>query len=220
MISRREMSFKLTPGTIQALTKFYDDVFSHQITATIYTCPRKVKVARAKVLRQDFVKAVNDFVFLTHVSALVSLGKNGSGSLGGNPASISREAIHRLFVSIVPPPREVNLPLAQGMSWSPDRGSQPIFGSLEFFEALPNTRLSDGGQDSMIGFGGDSTSGVVEYPRQSFIGNEHRSPPLYDSISSHHLGVLYSSDIAEDMWYLNGSDHSDGCFLPDWVVYN
>lgn len=62
MIHQNEMGLKLTEETIQALIEFYDDLFSHQVKASFNSCSQKVQVARSEGLRQDFVKAVNDFV--------------------------------------------------------------------------------------------------------------------------------------------------------------
>lgn len=42
---------------------------------------------------------VNEFTFCTHVSALKSLGKDGTGTLIGRQAMAAREAINRLLVS-------------------------------------------------------------------------------------------------------------------------
>ncbi|KAJ6115481.1 hypothetical protein N7486_001259 [Penicillium sp. IBT 16267x] len=126
MISQNGMGFKLTEHTIQALIACYDNVRSHRIIACISTCPPKKKAAQLQGLQQKFVKAVNSFVFCTHVSALESLASDGSGILRGDEEKATREAVDRLLVSIIPPSQEINasqgiIPLQeQGGSWPTD----------------------------------------------------------------------------------------------------
>ncbi|KAJ6105251.1 hypothetical protein N7523_010061 [Penicillium sp. IBT 18751x] len=212
MISRHEMCFKLTLGTIQNLIKFYDEVFIHQIKASMTNCRRKVKEARSKGLRQDFVKAVNDFVFSTDVSALGSLASDGAGILYGDPVDTVRKAIDRLFVPIEPPSRKNSLPLSQALNRPRYQEIQPIYGPLGVVEDLPSTFFSDVGQrqDYTMHLGDNFTPGAAEFSCHSFI----NCPPLYTDGFSHYSAPRFRSDVDGNIWDLSGVDQFGGWFPP------
>jgi hypothetical protein len=208
MISRHEMCFKLTLGTIQNLTKFYDEVSIHQIKASMKTCRRQVKEARSKGLRQDFVKAVNDFVFFTHISALGSLASDGAGSLYGHSVDTVRKAIDGLFVPIVPPSRKKSIPLSQGLDGPTSQESLPVFGPLEPVEVLGIPYLSDVGQrqDYTTHLDDGFPPGAAEFTSHLFIRNEQNCPPLHTDGFSHYSELPYPSEICGNIRYLTGFD--------------
>ncbi|KAJ6126174.1 hypothetical protein N7471_010667 [Penicillium samsonianum] len=98
MVSQNEVAFKLTKETISILEGFHEEFLVN--SADHYSG----KQAHANELQEDFVKAVNKFIYRTNAEALEGLQENGSGELlCGNSADV-KAAISRLFVPIVPSP--------------------------------------------------------------------------------------------------------------------
>ena len=108
-ISRVEMSFKLTSNTIENLINLYDKNISCHTSSSISNGPQKVTTFHNKDPKQAFVQKVNEFVFCTHVTALKSLGGDGTGTLIGRQAMAARQAINHLLVSDIAPQQEGSL---------------------------------------------------------------------------------------------------------------
>ncbi len=68
MVLRSEVAYKLTPDTIEALTDYHRDIFCENAKAGTYEWPEKEQ--QCKKLYEDFVQAINKFVYRTHVTAL------------------------------------------------------------------------------------------------------------------------------------------------------
>lgn len=128
MISRNEMSFKLTSETIQALIEFYDKNILCPLNSSISNGSQKITAPHHKDPKQEFVQKLNEFVFCTSVSALESLRSDGTGFLIGRQAMAAREAIDNVLVSVMHPQQECGL-WQQGRSiWYQD--SSLLQGSL------------------------------------------------------------------------------------------
>ncbi|KAJ6033827.1 uncharacterized protein N7446_007881 [Penicillium canescens] len=106
MVSRSEVAFKLTEGTINDLKRFYEEFQS--VDAATYRWNWPEKQAQLDKLHKDFVEAVNKFVYRTHVKALEGLEEDGSGELLCGCSEDVKAAIFKLFVPLMPPPRVVH----------------------------------------------------------------------------------------------------------------
>ncbi|GAB1216910.1 hypothetical protein ATERTT37_006129 [Aspergillus terreus] len=102
MVSQNEVAFKLTPETIEALVEFHKDVYSVDTAASTWDWADKD--TQLKKLQEEFVQAINKFVYRTSVQALEGLEEDGAGELLGGRSEDAKTAISNLFVPLLPPP--------------------------------------------------------------------------------------------------------------------
>lgn len=145
MVSQYEVAFKLTPETIEALVEYHKDIYSIDTSASTWSWAEKE--AQLKKLQEEFVQAVNRYVFRTNVRALEGLEEDGAGELLDGRSEDVRNAIMGLFHPLVPPPpRFVDLvrpalllPSSTGSQswWQPTQSLQPPM--IESWKVLPST---------------------------------------------------------------------------------
>jgi hypothetical protein len=99
MVLRNEVAYKLTPDTIKTLVKYHKDI--HCVDAGANTHNWSEKEQQCKNLHQDFIQALNKFVFRTHVSALEGLEEDGAGEL--LECEEVKNGIMSLFKPLTPP---------------------------------------------------------------------------------------------------------------------
>ncbi|KAJ6126202.1 hypothetical protein N7471_010695 [Penicillium samsonianum] len=120
MVWRKEVAFKLTPETIDALAELHREL--HSVNNAAYALSWRGKQARLDNLKEEFVKAANTFVYLTNAEALAGLKEDGTGELPYDSSEVAKAAILRLCMPSMPSPhisRPV-LPLAGGIKpWTP-----------------------------------------------------------------------------------------------------
>ncbi|KAG5951377.1 hypothetical protein E4U53_003241 [Claviceps sorghi] len=102
MILRNEVAFKLTSDTIDALVDHHDRI--HCVDAKANTYEWSGKDQQCKKLHEDFVQAINKFVFRTHVSVLEGLEEDGTGELLSDKTDEIKNALIGLMRPLVPPP--------------------------------------------------------------------------------------------------------------------
>ncbi|ROT35860.1 hypothetical protein SODALDRAFT_362706 [Sodiomyces alkalinus F11] len=108
MVLRNEVAFKLTPDTIDALVEYHEE--THCVDAKANTHDWAEKDQQCKKLHEDFVQAINKFVFRTHVSALEGLEEEGAGELLCGKSEEVRSHIMGLMKPLLaPPPRVVDV---------------------------------------------------------------------------------------------------------------
>ncbi|TQS31819.1 hypothetical protein Golomagni_07884, partial [Golovinomyces magnicellulatus] len=105
MVLRNEVAYKLTKDTIDALVEFHKEVFCVDTKAN--TTDWSGKDQSAKKLHDDYVQAINRFVFRTHVSALEGLEEEGAGELLAGKADEVKICLMNLMKPLVPPPPRV-----------------------------------------------------------------------------------------------------------------
>lgn len=105
MVSQNEVAFKLTSDTIDALIDYHEDIYCVDAAAGTYIWPEKD--AHVKKMHQEFVQAVNRFVFRTSVRALEGLEEDGAGELLEGRSILVGDAIMQLFLPLLPPPPRV-----------------------------------------------------------------------------------------------------------------
>ncbi|KAF4505348.1 hypothetical protein G6O67_007306 [Ophiocordyceps sinensis] len=105
MVLRNEVAFKLTPDSIDALVAYHKDIYCPDAKANSYDWLEKEQ--HCSKLHDDFVQAVNKYVFRTHVSALEGLEEEGAGELLGGKSQDVKTGLLGLMKPLLPPPPRV-----------------------------------------------------------------------------------------------------------------
>jgi len=148
MVSQHEVAFKLTPETIDALIEYHKDIYSVDVSASTWTWAEKE--VQLKKLQEEFVQAVNKFVFRTGIRALEGLEEDGAGELLDGRSEDVKNAIMGLFLPLLPPPPRIVdvvrqaplLPSQQGDGswWQPTAQAIPTGPHpVESWKVLPST---------------------------------------------------------------------------------
>ncbi|KAI6311404.1 hypothetical protein MCOR29_008301 [Pyricularia oryzae] len=145
MVLRNEVAFKLTPDTIEALIEYHKEVHCVDTKASTYEWSEKEQ--QCKKLHEDFIQAINRYVFRTHVSALEGLEEEGAGELLNGRSEDVKTAILGLIKPLVPPPPRVVEPIRQPpllpsstMSmWSQPTMTTSLPAPVESWRVLPSS---------------------------------------------------------------------------------
>ncbi|GAM84785.1 hypothetical protein ANO11243_027860 [Dothideomycetidae sp. 11243] len=106
MVSEKnKVAFKLTKDSISTLVDYHRDIYSVDAAASLYDWPEKD--SQVKKMQEDFVQAVNRFVFRTKVTALEGLEEGGAGELLNGKSAKVKSAIMNLFAPLLPPPPRI-----------------------------------------------------------------------------------------------------------------
>ncbi|CAK7204371.1 hypothetical protein SEUCBS139899_007127 [Sporothrix eucalyptigena] len=105
MVLRNEVAFKLTPDSIEALIEYHKDIHCVDTKANTYDWPEKEQ--QCKKMHNDFVQAINKYVYRTHVTALEGLEEDGAGELLCGKSDEVKTNILGLFKQLQPPPPKV-----------------------------------------------------------------------------------------------------------------
>ncbi|CAH0026778.1 hypothetical protein V2G26_013928 [Clonostachys chloroleuca] len=105
MVLRNEVAYKLNTDTIDTLVQYHEKI--HCADAKANTHDWSEKEQQCKKLHEDFIQAVNKFVFRTHVSALEGLEEEGFGELLNNKSQEVKNNLLALMKPLVPPPPRV-----------------------------------------------------------------------------------------------------------------
>jgi len=102
MVLRNEVAYKLTPDTIEALIEYHNDI--HCVDAKASTYDWAEKDQQCKKLHEEFIQAINKFVYRTHVYALEGLEEEGAGELLCGKSEEVKNNIMALMKPLLPPP--------------------------------------------------------------------------------------------------------------------
>ncbi|KAK0621321.1 hypothetical protein B0T17DRAFT_533672 [Bombardia bombarda] len=105
MVLRSEVAYKLTPDTIESLIEYHKDIYCVNARANTYDWSEKEQ--QCKKLHENFVQAINKFVFRTHVSALEGLEEDGVGELLSGKSDEVKNAVMALVKPLLPPPPRI-----------------------------------------------------------------------------------------------------------------
>ncbi|KAK1754150.1 hypothetical protein QBC47DRAFT_423845 [Echria macrotheca] len=105
MVMQSEVAYKLTPDTIGSLVEYHKDIHCVNAKASSYGWPEKEQ--QCKKLHEDFIQAVNKFVFRTHVSALEGLEEDGAGELLSGKSEEVKTSVTALIQPLLPPPAKI-----------------------------------------------------------------------------------------------------------------
>ncbi|KAJ2978682.1 hypothetical protein NQ176_g3682 [Zarea fungicola] len=108
MVLRNEVAYKLTTDTIDAMVEYHKEI--HCADAKANTSDWSGKEQQCKKLHEDFVQAINRFVFRTDAIALEGLEEDGAGELlGGKSDEVRNNLMHLMKPLVAPPPRVVEI---------------------------------------------------------------------------------------------------------------
>ncbi len=107
MVLRNEVAFKLTPDTIEALIEYHRDIHCVDTKANTYDWSDKEQ--QCKKLHNDFIQAINKYVYRTHVTALEGLEEDGAGELLCGKSDEVKANILGMFKPLLPPPPKVEV---------------------------------------------------------------------------------------------------------------
>ncbi|KUI65016.1 hypothetical protein VM1G_00161 [Cytospora mali] len=108
MVLRHEVGYKLTTDTIESLIEYHKEV--HCVDAKANTHEWSEKDQQCKKLHEDFIQAINKFVYRTHVSALEGLEEEGAGELlNGKSEEVKNQLLGLMKPLLPPPPRIVDV---------------------------------------------------------------------------------------------------------------
>jgi len=134
MVQSHEIAFKLTKDTIKALVDYHKDVYMVDQVANTWHWTEKD--AATKKLHEEFIQAINKYVFRTDKIALEGIEDDGAGELLCGQSEEVRNALTECFLPLLPPPPrvvEVRAPtptLASSPApagwWAPTAPSQQI----------------------------------------------------------------------------------------------
>lgn len=147
MVLRNEVAYKLTPDTIESLIEYHKDIHCANAKANTYDWTGKEQ--QCKKLHEDFVQAINKFVFRTHVSALEGLEEDGAGELlCGKSEEVKNNIMGLLNPLLPPPPKIVNVvhqpPLlpsspANASMWTQAATTSSLPAPVEAWRVLPSS---------------------------------------------------------------------------------
>ncbi|KAH9898913.1 hypothetical protein F4778DRAFT_176164 [Xylariomycetidae sp. FL2044] len=147
MVLRNEVAYKLTPDSIEQLIEYHKDIYCVNAKADTYDWPEKEQ--HAKKLHEDFVQAINKFVFRTHVSALEGLEEEGAGELlCGKSEEVKSNIMGLVNKPLLPPPPKIVDVVRQppllpsspvGMIWSQATHSPALPAPVDAWRILPSS---------------------------------------------------------------------------------
>ncbi|ORY14897.1 hypothetical protein BCR34DRAFT_201786 [Clohesyomyces aquaticus] len=149
MVSQHEVAFKLTQDTIESLVEYHKEIYSVDVSASTWNWAEKEM--QLKKLQEEFVQAVNRYVFRTGVRALEGLEEEGAGELLEGRGEDVKSAIMGLFLPLLPPPPRIVdvvrpaplLPSSPGAAnwWQPGHhiSHQPHPVPVESWRVVPST---------------------------------------------------------------------------------
>jgi hypothetical protein len=147
MVMSNEIAYKLTPETISNLVEYHKDVY--MVDQAECTWQWSEKEANVKSMHEDFVQAVNKYVFRTDKVALEGIEDDGSGELLCGQSEEVRKAVMGLFLPLLPPPPKVvevrapvmpMIPSSPGSAqwWAPTPPINPHLLPVESWKVLPS----------------------------------------------------------------------------------
>jgi hypothetical protein len=107
MVLRNEVAFKLTADSIEALVEYHKEIHCVNTKASTYDWSEKEQ--QCKKLHEDFIQAINRFVYRTHVSALEGLEEDGAGELLCGKSDEVKTNIMNLMKPLLPPPPRIEV---------------------------------------------------------------------------------------------------------------
>jgi len=161
MVSQHEVAFKLTPETIEDLIKYHKEIYSVDVSASTWSWAEKE--VQLKKLQDEFVQAINRFVFRTGMRALEGLEEDGAGELLDGRSEDVKNAILQLFHPLLPPPPRIVdvvrpaplLPSSTGAGnwWIPSQQMppQPLVDAWRVLSSTPSPTVASCG-DGHPGF--------------------------------------------------------------------
>jgi len=144
LVHSHEIAFKLTKETIASLVEYHKDIYlADQSAATWHWTEKESAV---KKLHEDFVQAINRFVFRTDKMALEGIEDDGAGELLCGQSENVRNLIMDCFLPLLPPPPRIvdvrapqtpTIPSSPGW-WAPTPPMNHAMAPVESWKVLPS----------------------------------------------------------------------------------
>ncbi|KAK3322121.1 hypothetical protein B0H66DRAFT_190656 [Apodospora peruviana] len=197
MVLRNEVAYKLTPDAIESLIEYHKDI--HCVNAKASTYDWSEKDQQCKKLHEDFVQAINKFVFTTHVSALEGLEEDGMGELLSGKSEDVKNAVMNLIKPLLPPPPRIvdvvrQPPLlpsspANASMWSGPTTPSSLPAPVDSWRVLPSSPASTSA-DSQASIWASIAMTEVQLPSPT---PSYSQPAFSQPYSS--AGLYYSSPV-------------------------
>lgn len=148
MVSQHEVAYKLNQDTIDSLVEYHKEIYSVDVAASTWSWAEKE--VQLKKLQEEFVQAINRYVFRTGARALEGMEEDGAGELLEGRGEDVKNAIMGLFLPLLPPPPRIvdvvrpttilpSSPAANNW-WQPtDVMQQPLPVPMDSWRVLPST---------------------------------------------------------------------------------
>jgi hypothetical protein len=156
LVLRNEVAFKLTPDSIETLIEYHKDIHCVDIAANTYNWSEKG--LQVKKLHEEFIQAINKFVYRTGAIALEGLEEEGAGELLCGKSEEVKNNIMQLFRPLLPPPPRIVdvvrpptlLPSSPAGPnwWSQSMLSQPLPAPAESWRMVPSSPSTTSSVDS------------------------------------------------------------------------
>ncbi|OBT57885.1 hypothetical protein VE04_02103 [Pseudogymnoascus sp. 24MN13] len=101
MVLQNDIAFKLTPDSIEALIDYHEGIHCVDIAASTYNWLEKE--LQVKKLHEEFIQAINKFVYRTNAIALEGLEADRAGELLHGKSEEVKNKIMNLFHPLLPP---------------------------------------------------------------------------------------------------------------------
>ncbi|PNH46234.1 hypothetical protein VD0004_g1798 [Verticillium dahliae] len=194
MVLRNEVAYKLTTDTIDALVEYHEEIHCVDAKANVHDWSEKEQ--QCKKLHDDFVQAINKFVFRTHVSALEGLEEEGAGELLNGKSDDVKTSILGLMKPLLPPPPKVvdvfrqppllpSSPAHLGM-WSQPTQQPAMPAPVDMWRVLPSS-------PSVTSTSHESASPIWANMAMSEVQLPSPTPAYTQPFSS--AGLFYSSSV-------------------------
>lgn len=227
MVLRNEVAYKLTPDSIEALIEYHKDVHCVDISADTYSWSEKE--LQVKKLHEEFIQAINKFVYRTHVSALEGLEEEGAGELLNGKSEEVKTNIMGLFHPLLPPPPriidvvrpQVLLPSSPAGAnwWSQSILPASISAPVDSWRVIPSSPSTTSSVDSSTLWANMALSEIQQLPSPtpsfsqpySTAGLYYCSPPVSAPIPALPLPSMLAQQCGMGMGY--------GGFTQPWDRY-
>jgi hypothetical protein len=155
LVLRNEVAFKLTPDSIESLIEYHHDIHCVDIAANTYSWSEKE--LQVKKLHEEFIQAINKFVYRTHASALEGLEEDGAGELLCGKSDEVKNNVMSLFLPLLPPPPRIVdvvrpptlLPSSPGVGWwSQSTLQSPLPAPVDIWRVLPSSPSTTSSADN------------------------------------------------------------------------
>lgn len=203
MVLRNEVAYKLTPDTIDTLVEYHKDIYCANAKANIYDWTEKDQ--QCKKLHEEYVQAINKFVYRTHVTALEGLEEDGMGELLGGKSDEVKSQILGLQKPLLPPPPKVMdvfrqpplLPSSPAsMLWSQPHATSCLPAPVEAWRVLPSSpSVSVTSADSNVTLWATMGLGDAQLPSPTpSFSQPFTTAPMYSAAYST-AGLYYGSPL-------------------------
>lgn len=129
-----QISFKLSPDTIQELIKYHKDVYL--VDQDMSTWQWAQKYSQIKKLHEEFVLAVHEFIIITNADSLEGIDDDGAGELLCGRSDAVKSAVMGLFCPLLSPALPSYIPIHPVDPWK-------VIPSQPLFPSQPDTTLLD-----------------------------------------------------------------------------